>query len=139
MNTGKYINPLVPVSPGELIDKITILEIKSRKVKVSSKLRVIRHELRLLKKILDEQFSLNIIIKKTVLAEKKKLAAVNNKLWDIENNIRAKEAAGKYDKYFIKLARDVYLTNDKRSDIKNKINQLFGSGIKEIKQYTGYK
>lgn len=137
--TGKIIsNPLVPVSPGELMDKITILEIKSRRIKASSKLKVIRYELRLLKKVLNEQFNINNKIKNTVLSEKKKLLSVNKKLWDIENKIRAKEASSDFDNGFIKLARDVYKTNDKRSEIKNKINQLFGSGIKEIKQYTGY-
>lgn len=139
MNSGKNTNPLVPVSPGELIDKITILEIKNRKVKDPSKLKVIRYELKLLKQVLDEQFTLNKKIKVSVLAQKKKLAAVNKKLWDIENKIRAKESSSDFDNGFIKLARDVYITNDKRSEIKNKINKLFGSGIKEIKQYTGYK
>lgn len=136
--TGKS-NPLVPVSPGELIDKITILEIKNRKIKIPSKLKVVRYELKLLKEILKVQFTFNKVIKKSVLAEKKKLTAVNIKLWNIENKIRAKESNSEFDSEFVTLARNVYKTNDKRSNIKNKINQLFGSGIKEIKQYTGYK
>lgn len=139
MRASKISNPLVPVSPGELIDKITILDIKNRKVSVSAKLKLIKYELKLLKQVLNEQFSLNKKLKITVNAEKKKLAAVNNKLWDIENKIRAKEASSNFDEEFIKLARDVYKTNDQRSEIKNKINKLFGSALKEIKQYTGYK
>ena len=74
-----------------------------------------------------------------VLKEKQKLLTVNKKLWDIENRIRTKEAKQNFDKGFIELARLVYITNDKRSEVKNKINILFGSAIKEVKQYTKYK
>ena len=69
---------------------------------------------------------------------RKKLLEINKKLWDIENQIREKESSGTFDNKFISLARAVYITNDKRSEIKNKINTLFGAAIKEIKEYSGY-
>lgn len=132
------MNAMIPVSPGELLDKITILEIKKKNIEAASKLKLIKTELSHLKKILNEMLSSSKRIKPAVLTEKKKLLAVNKKLWDIENRIRAKEAKQKFDKGFIELARLVYITNDKRSEIKNRINILFGSAIKEVKQYSKY-
>ena len=133
------MNAMIPVSPGELVDKITILEIKKKNIKAAAKLKLIKTELSHLTKILNEMISNSKRIKPAVLTEKKKLSTVNKKLWDIENRIRAKEAKQSFDKGFIELARLVYITNDKRSEIKNRINILFGSAIKEVKQYSKYK
>ena len=133
------MNAMIPVSPGELVDKITILEIKKKNIKAAAKLKLIKTELSHLTKILNEMMSTSKRIKPAVLTEKKKLLTVNKKLWDIENRIRAKEAKQSFDKGFIELARLVYITNDKRSEIKNRINILFGSAIKEVKQYSKYK
>ena len=133
------MNAIIPVSPGELVDKITILEIKKKNIKAAAKLKLIKTELSHLTKILNEMISNSKRIKPAVLTEKKKLSTVNKKLWDIENRIRAKEAKQSFDKGFIELARLVYITNDSRSEIKDRINILFGSAIKEIKQYSKYK
>ena len=133
------MNAVIPVSPGELVDKITILEIKKRNIKAAAKLKLIKTELSHLTKILNEMMGTSKRIKPAVLVEKKKLKAVNKSLWDIENKIRVKEAKKNFDKGFIELARLVYITNDRRSEIKNKINILFGSSIKEIKQYSRYR
>lgn len=133
------MNAIIPVSPGELVDKITILEIKKKNIKAAAKLKLIKTELSHLTKILNEMISNSKRIKPAVLTEKKKLLTVNKKLWDIENRIRAKEAKQSFDKRFIELARLVYITNDRRSEIKNRINILFGSAIKEVKQYAKYK
>ena len=133
------MNAMIPVSPGELVDKITILEIKKKNIKAAAKLKLIKTELSHLTTILNEMISNSKRIKPAVLKEKKKLLTVNKKLWDIENRIRAKEAKQSFDKGFIELARLVYITNDKRSETKNRINILFGSAIKEVKQYSKYK
>ncbi len=133
------MNAIIPVSPGELVDKITILEIKKRNIKAAAKLKVIKTELSHLAKILNEMMGTSKRIKPAVLIDKKKLLVVNKQLWDIENKIRVKEAKKNFDNGFIELARLVYITNDKRSEIKNKINILFGSSIKEIKQYSRYR
>lgn len=137
-NKDSNLNISVPVSPGELIDKLTILEIKSRRIKNDQKLKTIRYELNLLKAILNRLLSENKSISEKVNTSRKKLLEINKKLWDIENQIREKESSGTFDNKFISLARAVYITNDKRSEIKNKINTLFGAAIKEIKEYSGY-
>ncbi len=133
------MNAAILVSPGELIDKITILEIKNSRIKQKEKLKAVKSELKLLKITLAEMLKYNKKITVKLSVEKKKLKAVNTQLWNIENSIRAMEAKGKFDKEFIKLARSVYITNDKRSEIKNNINKLFGSSIHEVKQYRSYK
>ena len=137
-NKDSNLNISVPVSPGELIDKLTILEIKSRRIKNDQKLKTIRYELNLLKAILNRLLSENKSISAKVNTSRKKLLEINKKLWDIENQIREKESSGTFDNKFRSLARAVYITNDKRSEIKNKINTLFGAAIKEIKEYSGY-
>lgn len=133
------MNTMIPVSPGELVDKITILEIKKKYITIPAKSKLIQTELKQLTAILNGMLKVSERKRPAVLIEKKVLKAINKKLWDIENRIRAKEAKQSFDKGFIELARLVYLTNDKRSEIKNKINILFGSAIKEIKQYSKYK
>ena len=133
------MNTMIPVSPGELVDKITILEIKRKYITIPAKSKLIQTELKQLTAILNGMLKVSERKRPAVLIEKKMLKAINKKLWDIENRIRAKEAKQSFDKEFIELARLVYLTNDKRSEIKNRINILFGSAIKEIKQYSKYK
>lgn len=133
------MNTMIPVSPGELVDKITILEIKKKYITIPAKSKLIQTELKQLTAILNGMLKVSERKRPAVLIEKKVLKAINKKLWDIENRIRAKEAKQSFDKGFIELARLVYLTNDERSEIKNRINILFGSAIKEIKQYSKYK
>ncbi|MCC6866184.1 MAG: hypothetical protein IT280_08500 [Ignavibacteria bacterium] len=133
------MNVFIPVSPGELADKITILEIKSRKIKSTVKLKSIKSELVSLKKVYRIHIKLSRVNQTKLSQLKHKLYKINIKLWNIENNIREKESKSTFDKEFIKLARSVYITNDKRSEIKNSINILFGSNFKEVKQYSEYR
>jgi hypothetical protein len=122
--------PRVPVSWGELIDKITILEIKVERMRAPEAVANARRELELLRSVLGEPDG--------VAAMKDALAAVNRKIWDIEDAIRAKEAAGSFDNEFIELARGVYQNNDERSRIKRVINETLRSAIIEEKQYVRY-
>ena len=124
----------IPVSSGEVIDKISILKINRKKIINKSKLRNINKELSLLNKIYKKNFKKN---KKLFLYEKK-LININKKLWDIEDQIRLLESKKKFNKEFIKLARSVYINNDERSQIKKKINQLTGSHLIEEKSYKSY-
>lgn len=122
--------PRVPVSWGELIDKITILEIKVERMRAPEAVANARRELELLRSVLGEPDG--------VAAMKDALAAVNRTIWDIEDAIRAKEAAGSFDNEFIELARGVYQNNDERSRIKRAINETLRSAIIEEKQYVRY-
>ena len=122
---------LAPVSLGELIDKITILEIKQIHM-TGIKLKNVDKELKLLRKILqDENLEIDIDLINN-------LKEVNNKLWKIEDNIRIKENNQKFDKEFIQLARSVYKENDRRAAIKKKINQKYNSELVEEKSYNNY-
>jgi predicted nucleic acid-binding Zn-ribbon protein len=132
------MNAVILVSPGELLDKITILEIKKSRIKQKERLGVIKKELTLLNISLSEMLKIKKKLKTSLSKEKKNLYSTNLKLWNIENKIRAKEAKKLFDKEFIELARAVYITNDTRSAIKNDINLLFGSSIHEVKQYSRY-
>lgn len=124
----------MPVSWGELIDKLSILEIKAERLRAPEAVANVRREVALLSAILAEQ--------RTHLQElaalKAALDAVNRRLWDIEDAIREKEAAGSFDAAFVDLARSVYRANDERSRIKRRINELLRSGIVEEKQYALY-
>ena len=122
---------LAPVSLGELIDKITILEIKQIHM-TGIKLKNVEKELILLKSIFRDQ---NIEINIDLINN---LKEVNNNLWEIEDNIRIKERNQKFDKEFIKLARTVYKENDKRASIKKEINQKYNSELVEEKSYNNY-
>ena len=122
-----------PISLGELIDKISILVIKEKKIKDEKKNNLIREELTLLKEILNEVFKNNAI--NNYLNQ---LIDVNSTLWEIEDEIRDCEKNKKFDQKFIELARSVYITNDKRAEIKLEINNKFGSKIVEVKSYTKY-
>ena len=123
------------VSAGELIDKISILEIKKIKIKDQIKLRHVKKEYKTLISIKKKTITPNIEVKKL----SKKLKGINLKLWAIEDKIRKCEKNQDFEKYFIKLARNVYFTNDDRSRIKLKINNLLGSDIIEVKNYSKYK
>jgi len=126
-------NIKIPISPGELLDKITILEIKSEYIEDKEKLANVETELKLLSKIW-EKTSLDYDLE-TLKQELK----INNKaLWDIEDKIRIKESNKEFDHVFIELARSVYIQNDKRADTKKKINLKLGSVIIEEKSYADY-
>ena len=122
-----------PISLGELIDKISILVIKEKKIKDEKKNNLIRKELTLLRKTLNEAANNNSI--NNYLNQ---LIDVNSTLWKIEDEIRDCEKNKKFDQKFIELARSVYITNDKRAEIKLEINNKFGSKIVEVKSYTKY-
>jgi len=130
---------LIPASAGELVDKITILEIKKSRIKDRSKLKYVNKELGLLKNSLDEILKQNKNLTTKLAVLKKKLKAINTSLWDTENVIRGLEAKKDFGSKFIQFARSVYITNDKRSEVKAEINKLFGpAALNEAKQYTGY-
>jgi hypothetical protein len=126
---------LVPISPGELIDKITILEIKSARMTDAAKLHNVRTELNLLM----ETWRASDYSKVDISAEWAGLRDVNTKLWVIEDDIRDKELAGEFDAKFVELARAVYVTNDERAKIKRVINTKLGSALVEEKSYKDYK
>ena len=127
---------LVPISPGELIDKITILEIKSSRMSDEAKLHNVRTELTLL----NETWTASAFSRQADIgAEWAGLREVNGQLWDIEDEIRDKERAGEFDARFIELARAVYVTNDERAAIKRRINTRLGSVLVEEKSYKEYK
>ena len=134
--TGDPRAPLVPVSWGELIDKITILEIKAERLTAPDAARNAEHELGLLRGALA---MLGSDAPPELAGLAAALATVNRRLWDIEDAIRAKEDARSFDADFISLARAVYHINDERSRIKRAIKGLLGSAIIEEKQYVGYR
>ena len=125
---------LVPVSPGDLLDKITILRIKSARMTDPAKLANVRLELDLLLARWEES-GLPIT---SVATEEQALQAVNEELWDIEDRIRDQEAAGTFEAAFVALARSVYIRNDERAVLKKKINVALGSRIVEEKSYKPY-
>jgi len=122
------------ISAGELFDKISILEIKKNKIKDKSKVKIILKELG----SLQETANRNIKKSKSLTKLYKKLKSINLKLWKIEDAIRDCERKSNFKEKFIKLARDVYFTNDERSRFKNKINSLTKSNISEVKSYKKY-
>lgn len=131
--TGKAL-PCISVSWGELIDKVTILEIKEERFTNSTAVANVRRELAMLRKVvhshgMDNTEALELAIR---------LKVVNQKLWDIEDAIRAKERDGSFDEQFIELARSVYMTNDHRAAIKRAINERFSCGLIEEKSYQDY-
>ena len=128
-------SPLAPVSWGEFIDKLTILEIKSEKITDPNALHHVRTELARLRAAADPRWMANDDIK----ACKVRLRAVNETLWAIEDDIREKEARQEFDAAFIALARSVYRQNDERAEIKKAINRLLRSEIAEEKLYKSYR
>ena len=125
---------LVEVSVGELLDKLSILEIKKIRIKDPNKLNFINEEYDILK----NQFEKNVKIDDKLNDLFKELKDINNKLWDIENEKRLCEKNSDFGDVFIKTSRDIHFLNDKRGNIKLEINNHTGSKIKEIKEYTGY-
>ena len=125
---------LVEVSVGELLDKISILEIKKEKIKESEKLQFINDEYKVLKDQLDKNVKFDEKIDKLFQS----LKEINAKLWIIEDDKRLCEKNSDFSEKFIKLSRDVHFLNDNRAKIKLEINHHTGSKIKEIKKYTTY-
>ena len=126
---------LSEISPGELLDKISILEIKIEKVKDKNSQKRIKYEYDILKKIQNSSIEMSDKIKDLY----RSVSNVNIKLWDIEDKIRICEQNKDFGKNFIELARGVYFNNDKRAKLKNEINEILKSNIREIKQYVNYK
>ena len=126
--------PLIPVSWGELFDKITILQIKIENLQEKNALNNVKIEHDQLNTIYNNNFFKNEIAR-VIFND---LKEINQKLWDIEDKIRDKEKSKKFDKEFIELARNVYFINDERSRIKRNINETFRSKIIEEKSYSKY-
>ncbi|MGO4700352.1 DUF6165 family protein [Dyella sp. 2RAB6] len=126
---------LVPVSYGELIDKITILEIKSQQMTDPAKLANVRNEL----DQLNATWAAHPAAATDIADARARLLAVNETLWDIEDRIRLKEKAQAFDQEFIELARAVYFRNDERAAVKREINLKLGSQLVEEKSYKDYK
>jgi hypothetical protein len=124
----------VPVSPGEVLDKITILEIKSERMSDPAKLANVRAELALLQ----DTWSKAVREDDVVRALHAQLREINEALWVIEDDIRDKERVREFDQRFIELARSVYFTNDRRSAVKKQLNLHLGSRIIEEKSYQDY-
>ena len=124
----------VPISPGELLDKITILRIKTARMSDPSKVANVKHELALLEKTWSDSGAAAVNLGN----EEANLTHVNEKLWVIEDEIRDEERAKRFTERFIELARAVYFTNDERAAIKKRINTLSGSTIVEEKSYKQY-
>tara|TARA_B000000557_G_C20453205_1_gene308086 strand:+ start:75 stop:464 length:390 start_codon:yes stop_codon:yes gene_type:complete len=125
---------LVEVSVGELLDKISILEIKKDRIKDNDKLKYINDEYNILK----SEFEKNIKVDQKLKDLFKSLKDINNKLWDIENEKRLCEKNSNFGEVFIKTSRDIHFLNDKRGTVKLEINNYTGSKIREIKEYTNY-
>ena len=125
---------LVEVSVGELLDKISILEIKQEKIKDPAKLKFINEE----HSILKNQLNSNVKSDQKLSELFESLKQINAKLWVIEDDKRKCEKEKDFTDYFVKLSRDVHFLNDDRAKIKLEINNLTGSKIKEIKEYTSY-
>jgi len=125
---------IVPVSPGELLDKITILEIKSERITDAEKVANVRAELGQLSKCWADSVTENGIVHLL----RAQLKSINEKLWVIEDDIRDKERAKEFDEQFIELARKVYVTNDHRARIKKELNLHLGAQIVEEKSYRAY-
>jgi len=123
----------IEISIGELVDKVTILEIKTKKMKSIDKVENVKKEYAILSK------SMNSLGIDSTHEDYIELMSVNEKLWDIEDGIRAKESRSEFDDEFIKLARSVYFINDDRAAIKRKLNIDFNSELIEEKEYVEYK
>jgi hypothetical protein len=125
---------LVPISPGELLDKITILRIKAARMAEATQLANVRRELERLEQTWRDAVGTAAPLE----AHERALERVNAQLWDIEDRIRDKESAQNFDREFIELARAVYISNDERAAIKRRINLALGSSLIEEKSYRPY-
>ncbi len=126
---------LIPISPGELLDKITILQIKAERISDSAKVANVKTELDLLSKVWNETVEADAEIS-ALTAE---LKSINETLWEIEDDIRDEERNRRFGDRFIELARAVYVTNDDRANAKKKVNLHLNSSIVEEKSYQDYK
>ena len=126
---------LIPISPGELLDKITILQIKAERITDPSKVANVKTELELLGKVWDKSVDSDDVI--TALSAE--LKSINETLWEIEDDIRDEERNRRFGERFIELARAVYVTNDKRADAKKRVNLHLNSTIVEEKSYQDYQ
>jgi hypothetical protein len=124
----------IPISVGELLDKLTILEIKSERITNPAKLANIEREL----KLLNQSWMQSKLSDCDIGPVIQELKRVNEKLWSIEDEIRLKELANTYDERFIELARSVYVENDRRASLKRQINEITGSVLIEEKEYPAY-
>ena len=134
-NGGVRYEILVPVSFGELLDKIAILQIKSERMGDPAKLANVRNEL----SALEKTWMAHPAAGTDIVRLRADLKAVNERLWEIEDDIRVKEKAQAFDQEFIKLARSVYFENDERARIKREINTALGSAYVEEKSYEDYR
>jgi len=125
----------VEVSVGELLDKISILEIKSERIADAAKLANVNAELETLR----ATWSASALSHHDISDQMRRLKAVNEKLWDIEDGIRRLEADGSFGDEFISLARSVYFSNDERAAIKRELNEMLGSRLVEEKSYADYR
>jgi len=125
---------LIPISPGELLDKITILEIKSERIESVEKKANVNKELGLLNNVWADAVSED----KELILMRAELKSINEALWDIEDDIRDEERERRFSERFIALARSVYVTNDQRADVKKRINLHLKSDIVEEKSYQDY-
>jgi len=125
---------LIPISPGELLDKITILEIKSERIESAEKKANVINELGMLTKVWTDAVSEDA----DIISMRSELKKINEALWDIEDDIRDEERAKRFSDKFIELARSVYVTNDQRADVKKRINVHLKSDIVEEKSYQDY-
>ena len=132
--TNRSTKVLSEISPGELLDKISILEIKLEKIKDKNSQEKIKIEYKILKKIQNSSIEMSDKIKDLY----RSVSDVNIKLWDIEDKLRICEKNKDFGKNFIELARGVYFNNDKRAKLKNEINEILKSNIREIKQFVDY-
>ncbi|KAF1700059.1 DUF6165 family protein [Pseudoxanthomonas suwonensis] len=126
---------LVPVSFGELLDKIAILQIKSERMTDEAKLANVRKEL----SALEQTWMAHPAANRDIAQLRARLKAVNERLWDIEDEIRLKERAQEFDEEFVRLARSVYFENDERARVKKEINLALGSAYVEEKSYQDYR
>ncbi len=125
---------LIPISPGELLDKITILEIKAERIQDAAKTSNVKRELEMLNKVWSDSVNEDT----AMTGMRAELKSINESLWDIEDDIRDEERAKRFETRFIELARAVYVTNDKRADVKKRINLHLKSDIVEEKSYQDY-
>ena len=131
MTLARAATPRIPVSWGELIDKISILEIKRERIVAKGAVANVEKELGLLRKIAEP-----VLGSKGIAELKSRLGGINRELWDVENFLRDKEARGDFGAAFVDLARSVYKKNDERMALKTKINLVLKSGLVEEKSYA---
>ena len=126
---------LIPISPGELLDKITILQIKAERITDPAKVANVNTELEMLSKVWDASVESD----DSITALSAELKSINETLWEIEDDIRDEERNRRFGERFVELARAVYVTNDKRADAKKRVNQHLNSTIVEEKSYQDYQ